>query len=124
MLKHLTLVRPTAAVLGALLATSALAQTAPSRTAPPTPDVAAPVVSDAAPLPAEDRSSHGAIVLDHAPVLAQQQRNPTSVMGAAPAPSNVAKPAGKALKRSELRKARDSDAATLRLNGAGTLEEK
>jgi hypothetical protein len=115
-MKTFTLVRPTAAVLGTLLAAAALAQTAPSRTMP---QVAAPVVSDAAPLPAEDRSSTGAIVLEQSPVRAQ--RNPTAVMGASPA---VAKPANKALKRSEQRQAREAEAATLRLQGAGSLQDK
>ncbi|WP_298933401.1 hypothetical protein [uncultured Ramlibacter sp.] len=114
-MKSITLVRPTAAVLGTLLAAAALAQTVPSRT---TTEVAAPVVSDAAPLPAEDRSSTGAILLENAPVRAQ--RNPTAVMGASP---SVAKPASKALKRSEQRQARDADAATLRQQGAGSLQD-
>lgn len=71
-----------AAVLGGSMA---WAQTAP------TP----PVLTDAAPLPAEDRASMGAVVLPEAPVLAQRelatqtmarhQQLMTTMMGAGPA---------------------------------------
>lgn len=85
---------PTAYTVAVVLACalgSAFAQTAPL----PTPKV----LSDAAPLPAEDRSSTGAIVLEEAPVLAKQEmmketvaRNRqmmTTVMGAGSAVTPV-----------------------------------
>ncbi|MBC5763790.1 hypothetical protein [Ramlibacter albus] len=78
----------TAAVLLAAALGGAYAQTAPA----PAPKV----MSDMAPLPAEDRASTGAIVLEEQPVLAKQElmretvaRNRqmmSTVMGAGPAP--------------------------------------
>lgn len=75
----------TAALLAALVGGAAVAQTTA-----PTP----PVLSDVAPLPAEHRSSVGAIVLADAPVIARREMLEnlaasgvnTSVMGAGPAP--------------------------------------
>jgi hypothetical protein len=55
----------TAAILLAAALGGAFAQTAPV----PTPKV----LSDVAPLPAEDRASQGAIVLEESPVLAKQE---------------------------------------------------
>lgn len=85
-MNHPTLARTAAVLLAAALG-GAFAQTAPT----PVPKV----MSDSAPLPAEDRASTGAIVLEEAPVLAKQElmqqtvaRNRemmTSVMGAGPA---------------------------------------
>ena len=81
---------PSIAFAAALLLAlgGAQAQTAPT----PTPKV----LTDAAPLPAEDRNSMGAVVLQESPVLAQRdlvqttvarnQQMMTSVMGAGPAP--------------------------------------
>ena len=78
------------AAAGAL--TTAQSQTAPSSTAPGK----APVVTDSAPAPPEDRSSTGAIVLEQSPVRAQREaqaednraagRKPTQTQGAAPLP--------------------------------------
>ena len=65
----LQLVRPVAAALGAAFVATAGAQTAPGASVP---SPGAPVVTDAAPPPAEDRSSTGAIVLENAPVRAQR----------------------------------------------------
>ena len=59
------LIARTAAVLMAAALGAAFAQTAPA----PTPKV----LSDMAPLPAEERSSQGAIVLEESPVLAKQE---------------------------------------------------
>lgn len=77
----------TAAVLLAAALGGAFAQTAPT----PTPKV----ISDMAPLPAEDRGSQGAIVLEEQPVLARQEMSQqtvarnrqmmSTVMGAGPA---------------------------------------
>jgi hypothetical protein len=79
----------------ALLA--AQAQTAPSAAVP---GKTAPVVTDSAPPPPEDRSSTGAIVLEQSPVRAQREaqqdgsrspeRRATQIQGAGPlAPSTV-----------------------------------
>ncbi len=119
-MKYHAFVRPAAATLAAALALGltgfASAQTTPP--AVPAPLTSAPVVTDAGPPPAEDRNSHGAIVLDNSlPPLLQ-----TNVMGAPPA--KASKPA----KLRKLPKSRTSqDGAsneTLRLKGAGSLTEK
>ena len=87
-----------AALLGALLAAGTLAQNAEDSDAP----IHSPpgtVLSDAEPLPPEDRDSNGAILLKHSPVRAQRQtavdetgasvraigRGITQVLGGAPA---------------------------------------
>lgn len=72
---------------------AAHAQTAPSSAVP---GKNAPVVTDVAPAPPEDRSSTGAIVLDQAPVRAQREAQgrsggaatgkPTQTQGAGPLP--------------------------------------
>lgn len=94
-MKFRPVVRPMAAVLGAVLCTNlAWAQAQPPKTA----QLHGPaVLSDLDPPPAEERSSTGAIVLDNSRVRAQRgfarmQRDPTTVMG------NVAAPADKALR--------------------------
>ena len=96
-MKFQAVVRPAAAVLGAALFTGSLwAQTADT---PKMPLQGPAVATDAGPPPAEDRSSHGAIVLDNSRVRAQRgiargSRDPATVMG------NVAKPAERALRES------------------------
>ena len=115
---HLTLWRPAAAVLGAVLALGAQAQT---QTTPARTHQATPVVTDVGPPPAEDRNSVGAVVLEHSPVRAQ--REATAVMGSSASPADVAKPANKALKRSDQKKSRDHDSIRLREQGAGSLVE-
>lgn len=55
---------------GCVCAVGAAAQTASDSDAPP--PVPGQVLSDVAPLPAEERDSHGALVIDGAPVRAQQ----------------------------------------------------
>ena len=57
-------------ILWALVSAPALAQTAPSGSVP---GKSAPVVTDVAPAPPEDRSSTGAIVLEQSPVKAQRE---------------------------------------------------
>lgn len=56
-------------LLWTLASAPALAQTAPSSSVP---GKSAPVVTDVAPPPPEDRSSTGAIVLEQSPVKAQR----------------------------------------------------
>lgn len=97
------------AVLVAALATTAVAQPAPSKT---TPGRGAATVTDVGPPPAEDRDSMGAVVMgDPPPRLAGtgDAARATQTLGGAPAPK-----AGPA-------RSRDSDA--LRKRGAGSLTE-
>jgi hypothetical protein len=98
-----TLSRGCAALVGALLAVAAVAQSAEDRDGS-TPSVPGTVLSDAQPLPAEDRDSPGAIVLQQSPVRAQRAgaadevgagvravgRSVTQVLGGAPAALPVA----------------------------------
>jgi hypothetical protein len=82
-------------------------------------------MKDVEPLPPEDRSSIGAIVMTTEPVLAQkeqlgntaQSRSPTSMMGAGPALM-----LRKERAKSDLEAERAKEAAEQR--GAGTLQEK
>ena len=84
------------------------------------------VLRDTEPLPPEDRSSVGAVILSTEPVIAQreqmtrlaQERNPTSVMGAAPAVMR------KERTKSELEMQRIREAFELQQRGAGGLIEK
>jgi hypothetical protein len=98
-----TISRGSAALVGALLAVGAVAQSAENRDGP-TPSAPGTVLSDAQPLPAEDRDSPGAIVLQQSPVRAQRAgaaaevgagvravgRNVTQVLGGPPAAPPVA----------------------------------
>lgn len=83
-------------VSAALSAFGAVAQTAPSTSVP---ERTAPVVTDAAPPPAEDRGSTGAIELEQSPVKAKKEaqaeagRVPTQIQGAGPLPAAVRDPA-------------------------------
>lgn len=102
-MKTAPLAHATALLLAAALG-GAYAQTAPT----PTPKV----ISDSAPLPAEDRASMGAVVLEESPVLAKQElvqqtvaRNRqliTTVMGAGPASMPADKPAASPAKPVQL----------------------
>jgi hypothetical protein len=84
-------------------------------------------MKDIEPLPPEDRSSIGAIVLTTEPVLAQkeqasstaQTRSPTSMMGAGPAVVER-----KQRTKAELEAERAKEAADLHHRGAGSLIEK
>ena len=101
-----------------LAALAAVAQTAPSETAPPVARTP-PVVSDVGPAPAEERDSAGAIVLDRSPLRplpgSRARGDDTRAMGAGPAaPSQVRKGA----------KDRSGEQETLRRKGAGGLIEK
>jgi hypothetical protein len=86
-----------------------------------------PVLKDIEPLPPEDRSSIGAIVLTDEPVLARreqmtrlaQERSPTSMMGAGPA---VIQRTEKT--KAELEAQRLQEAIELQRRGAGALIEK
>ena len=86
-----------------------------------------PTMKDVEPLPPEDRSSIGAIVLTTEPVIAQrehlsnlaQSRSPTSMMGAGPAV-----PQRKPLTKAEVEAERAREAAELQQRGAGALDEK
>jgi hypothetical protein len=85
------------------------------------------VLKDTEPLPPEDRSSVGAVILINEPVLAQreqmtrlaQERNPTSAMGAGPAVI-----LRKEKTKSELESERVREAVEMRQRGAGGLIEK
>lgn len=86
-----------------------------------------PVMSDAAPLPAEDRNSPGAIVLENSPVRAQRDRDfdPS-------APRAAPKSVGKGVMRATIReqtksdraKAREAEAIEFYRRGAGALDPK
>jgi hypothetical protein len=83
------------------------------------------VMKDTEPLPPEDRSSIGAVVMETEPVLAQKEqlrdsasRNPTSMMGAGPA----VQPRKRT--KSELDAERLRQAEEIMRGGAGTLQDK
>ena len=114
---HTRLLLGLAASLAAL---TALAQTAPSETAPPVARTP-PVVSDVGPAPAEERDSAGAIVLDRSPWRplpgSRARSDDTRAMGAAPATATP----------SQLRngaKDRAAEEEALRRKGAAGLIEK
>ena len=65
-----------------LLCAPVVAQTAPSSSVP---GKSAPVVSDVAPAPPEDRASTGAIVLEQSPVRAQREAQAEAEQGQTPA---------------------------------------
>lgn len=102
-----------------LAALAAMAQTAPSETAPPVSRAPA-VVSDVGPAPAEDRDSAGAIVLDRS--LARPMpgspagSDATRSMGAGPAVASQAVRKGA--------KDRSTEQDALRRKGAAGLIEK
>jgi len=98
-----TLLHGSAVLLGTMLAVGALAQSTEDRDVPQ-PSAPGTVLSDAQPLPAEDRDSPGAIVLQQSPVRAQRAgpaaevgagvravgRNVTQVLGGPATPPPVA----------------------------------
>jgi len=114
-MKHPDLLR--AAMLAATMlgAGGVLAQTAPSTVGPPS----TPIVSDAAPLPPEERGSTGALVLS--PVRAQRD-NPTARMGAGPAVKSVTRRADRSATANELEQTRLDQEQELRRRGAAGLE--
>ncbi len=105
-----------AATLGA---GSVLAQTtAPSTTSPGT---STPVVSDVAPLPPEDRSSTGALVLGNSPVRAQRENTSTRAMGAGPSPRSLGRRNAKKTE-ADLSRARLDRSLEFQRRGAASLE--
>ncbi len=98
-------------VLATLGAGSVLAQTVPSPA--PAATSASPVVSDVGPRPAEDRSSVGAVVLEHSLVRAQRDQafersaNRTGVASI-----------GRGVLRATMQRQTEADLAALRLNEA------
>ncbi len=114
----------TAAVVAALGAGGVLAQT----TAPaPTSPVSPPVVTDAGPPPAEDRSSAGAIVLDKSLVKAQREnafQNSSSKTGVGSVGRDVTRMTRKARVKAELAKAREEEAIEFHRRGAGSQTVK
>lgn len=99
-----------------------LAQTtAPSTT---TPGASTPVVSDAAPLPPEDRSSTGALVLGNSPVRAQRENMSTRAMGAGPSPRSIGRHTGatRAKTQADLSRARLDRTLEFQRRGAAALE--
>lgn len=101
-----------AAVLVAALATTAVAQPAPSKTSP---GRGAATVTDVGPPPAEDRDSVGAIVMGAPPARLADTQRATQTLGAPPAPQVEIAP-------SPTRGSADSEA--LRKRGAGSLTEE
>ena len=104
-MKHASLLTRAALVLAAVLGAPALLAQTTAQTTAPTP----PVMTDAAPLPASERGSIGAVLLEDSPVLAQREaferlaarneaillafdpaRDATRSMGAGPAPDSDA----------------------------------
>lgn len=117
-MKSLPYARTAALLLAALCSGAALAQKS-------TPLV----LTDVAPLPAEERGSLGAVIMTDQPVLAQREmmnnlaasRLNTSVMGGPPVPARVLR--GKRA-RDELLIERAREATRLQRDGARSLDEK
>jgi len=109
----------TAALLAALAAGSALAQ---SSEKPAAPEVGQPsVVTDVGPAPAQERESVGAVVLEQAPVRAQRQ-----VMGAPGATRvrDVARDSNRTQTEMDLARQREAESWNLYKGGAGSLTVK
>ena len=104
-MKTLSIARSAAVLLAVALGSgAALAQSSPR------------VVTDAAPLPAEDRSSMGAVVLEDSPVLAQARMMQT-LAGNRPDTSTMGAPAERVIekaRREEERKLRRDKVQPLR----------
>lgn len=113
-----------AGLLAALLgAGGAVAQTAVSPAAPST----APVVTDAGPPPAEERTSAGAIVLQNSLVRAQRENafgQDAARTGVATVGRGTTRVMNNAQLSSELARAREAEALELRQRGAGSLTVK
>lgn len=120
-MKYQAHARLVAAALGAALAIGVTAQTRPDSDPPPTPP--GQVMSDVAPLPAEERSSTGAIVLQDSLVRAQRN-NAFHAAGQRTGVTSVGRNATRVLTEAEAEAglaARDADANDTRRMGAGGL---
>jgi hypothetical protein len=87
----------------------------------------APVVTDVGPLPAEERSSTGAIVLENSLVRAQREnafQRSGSQTGVTSVGRGVLRATMKAQAQADLARAREAEAAKLQDRGAGSLIEK
>lgn len=122
-MQYQPLLKTAALVLAAgLAAPVALAQNAPTA---PTPQV----MTDVAPLPASDRNSIGAVVLEDSMVIAQrEQRDALQRAGERTGLASIGRNAIRATlreqTRSELAQARAQEAARLRDSGAAGFEFK
>jgi len=112
-----------AAVVGA---GGVLAQPTPSGpTSPSSPST--PTVTDVAPLPAEERSSAGAIVLENSLVRAQREnafQRSAAQTGVTSVGRGVLRATMKAQAQAELAQAREAEAIKLHEHGAGSLTPK
>lgn len=107
-------ISPRCALLAAVLgAGSVLAQTSPSATSPGS------VVSDVAPLPAEERASVGAVVLENSLVRAQRER----AFQRSAARTGVAS-IGRGVLRATRAKQTQADLASVRLNEALEFQDR
>ncbi|AMO23272.1 hypothetical protein [Ramlibacter tataouinensis] len=106
----------TAALLAALVAGGALAQTSDK---PAAPEVGQPPVSDVGPAPAHERDSVGAVVMENSPVRAQRQ----VMMGAPPdglvRVREVTNNSNRAQTQVDLARQREAEKMNLQLRGAG-----
>lgn len=105
-----------ATLAAALGAGCVLAQTTGGQTPPATPGVA-PVVSDVAPPPAEDRASTGAVVLENSLVRAQREH----AFERSASRTGVAS-IGRGVLRATMRQQTEADLAAVRLNEALELQ--
>ena len=122
-MKYPTLMQ-VAALAAALGAGGVLAQTRP---APTDSSAVAPVVTDAGPAPAQERSSMGAIVLEHSLVRAQQQgafERASSRTGVASVGRGVVGATMRAQRDADLAEAREAEAILLYKRGAAGLDGK
>lgn len=113
----------TAAVVAALGAGCAMAQT----TAPVPTEPTSRVVTDAGPAPAEERSSTGAIVLEDSLVRAQREnafQKSLARTGVSSIGRGVLRAANRAQAQAELAQMREAEAIDFHTRGAGALTEK
>jgi hypothetical protein len=124
-MKYQALARFAAVALGAALAVGVTAQTQPETDRIESPP--GTVMTDVAPLPAEDRSSTGAIVLHNSLVRAQRD-NAFNASGERTGISSVARSATRVLTgrqaEADLADARQNEANDLKRMGAGALEKR
>lgn len=109
-----------AAVAATLVAGGVLAQTS-------MPVSPAPVMSDAAPPPAEDRASNGAVVLEHSLVRAQRENafeRSAARNGVASVGRGVIRSTLRAQTEADLAQAKLSESLELKDRGAATLDQK
>ena len=86
-----------------------------------------PETTGGKPLPAEDRSSSGAVVLEKSPVPAWRDNAATVApqrKGVTPVGGNASRVTRRAQTRADLAHRKDAEAAALRQRGAGSLIEK